>query len=926
MKPLLFLLLLISQVSFAQHFADKIEQLYKIRHIDSVLNIGTPLLKQAELYKNVNTNNYKLDTSISKLYHILGRSYLEKGLYPKAIQYTSQAVALRKNQNNPNYTAFSYYNLGMCYEMSNISLIKAKDCYQQSAILSLQPFHKVRSLNALSEILYTMGDYTTGIVQIRNAINIYKKRSNLESFIANSYYIMGKNLIGLEDYKNALIQFQNASVLFEKNKKGSCPYNNIGLVYMGLKNYPMSRLYYQKGLSYERQQNLLYEYTHYANNIAFTYIDEKNWQKAQLILEYATQQIEEKFSTAKDEQISRVYENLGNVYVEQKQFDKAFTSYQKGLKHFPNLVLQQDNPYPQHLTSVSNKVYLLGILDSKMDAYRALCKYKPNEKYLKKSLACATLADQLIDLMRYEHTEEQSKLFWRKQSHAIYENAIETAYLLKDARSMFHFMEKSRAILLLDALKNLNAKTVLSPSQQEQEENLRYAVIGLQNRLSSLPENDPQKNTTAEKLLKTKEEYQNFIKGLEKTNPAYYRLKYQQQYVSLPDFQKYLDKHQQSFIHTFVGDSAVYVMGVGATDVKLHKIRLKPYRELVSKLLSMAHKGFMTSNEYTQVAYRLYAMLLVPIRSVLTERVIVSFDGEFIPLDMLSFSVAKPQLLLSKYAFSYAYSANVLAQYKSQGFWASRKTLGFAPIIYPYNKQLSTLTGADKYLNEIQKYYLSGETYTGSVATKAMFKEKLGQGFQLIQLFTHAQANLTDIPVIYFADGAVSLNELYNFPSTQAEMVSLSACETGIGQLSGGEGIMSLARGFAYLGVPTTLTTLWSVEDKATYEITQLFYQYLAQGDAKDIALWKAKKEYAANNPNPYYWAGVVVVGNTDSLASQRWLFLLVGIVFLSFLTLLGIRYYHYKRYSGSGLTPYHAIRGSGLTCCEQNSLFSALK
>jgi CHAT domain-containing protein len=71
----------------------------------------------------------------------------------------------------------------------------------------------------------------------------------------------------------------------------------------------------------------------------------------------------------------------------------------------------------------------------------------------------------------------------------------------------------------------------------------------------------------------------------------------------------------------------------------------------------------------------------------------------------------------------------------------------------------------------------------------------------------------------------------------------LSACQTNIGKNATGEGIMSFARGFANLDVPSTVSTLWSV-DNATYQITELFYKYLSDGYEKDIALQKAQLDY----------------------------------------------------------------------------------
>ena len=68
-----------------------------------------------------------------------------------------------------------------------------------------------------------------------------------------------------------------------------------------------------------------------------------------------------------------------------------------------------------------------------------------------------------------------------------------------------------------------------------------------------------------------------------------------------------------------------------------------------------------------------------------------------------------------------------------------------------------------------------------------------------------------------------------------------------------GEGVFSLARGFAAAGIPSTVTTLWEIDEKATYQLTELFYQYLKEGNTGDVAIQKAKLEFIARNDVEYF-------------------------------------------------------------------------
>ena len=162
--------------------------------------------------------------------------------------------------------------------------------------------------------------------------------------------------------------------------------------------------------------------------------------------------------------------------------------------------------------------------------------------------------------------------------------------------------------------------------------------------------------------------------------------------------------------------------------------------------------------------------------------------------------------------------------------------------------------------------------------------------FRVIQLYTHSSdSSINNEPVIYFADSALYLSDLISEFIPLTRLVVLSACETAKGKIYQGEGVFSFNRGFAALGIPAAITNLWSVDSKSTYELTELFYKYLADGEPTDIALQKAKLHFIQNgdkeNELPYYWAAPILVGNTEVIQfnhSFRWIWLLAGVIGLS--------------------------------------------
>lgn len=91
-------------------------------------------------------------------------------------------------------------------------------------------------------------------------------------------------------------------------------------------------------------------------------------------------------------------------------------------------------------------------------------------------------------------------------------------------------------------------------------------------------------------------------------------------------------------------------------------------------------------------------------------------------------------------------------------------------------------------------------------------------------------------------------------------------------------------RGFAAIGIPSTIASLWEVENSSTYKLTELFYQYLAKGMPVDVALQNAKKEFIKSSPRekqlPYYWAAPILTGQTDPIELKKnffWIYILAG-------------------------------------------------
>jgi CHAT domain-containing protein len=120
------------------------------------------------------------------------------------------------------------------------------------------------------------------------------------------------------------------------------------------------------------------------------------------------------------------------------------------------------------------------------------------------------------------------------------------------------------------------------------------------------------------------------------------------------------------------------------------------------------------------------------------------------------------------------------------------------------------------------------------------------------------------------------MHELYGLDLSNAELAVLSACETGIGKTFSGEGVFSMARGFAYAGCPTIVMSLWKVNDKYTAELMTGFYKNLNKKNNIVESLTNSKRAFISNSDeykaHPSNWAAFIPVGKNPVVVKRSYM------------------------------------------------------
>lgn len=845
--------------------------------------------------------------------HEIGVLYYMDNQINEAIDATRLALGYRLHSSPLDTVKLgkSNHNLGV-FHRRQYAFKKAIPFFR-SAIEVYLRIHSYRAIGSMRELAICygeLGEYGLAQNSIRQAIRLANEMKE-EAFLAECYVDLGKLLLQQRQYRPAidtlmladdiLNQFDLSTDPFLMRSHAAC-LHNLAFAWDELESHTKARDYYKAS---KQRALLLRDTALLIKNQISIGITNRKMNQYDLAMSYFEQAMQV-LDQWQDFTLRAIcYNNLGDIYFDQQAYQKALSYYHLAVHTLLPAIPPDDTdqlPQPSQMGQVAQPYDLLVYLMDKAKAWRALHEQNKNVALLQKALEAYRLADHVHDIMRLQQLSQETKHYWRSEAKTLYAKALEVAYLLQDEAAAFYFLEKSKSILLLEALLVQDVQGLLPENMSEQEHALQKQINDLLLEMEYVEEEALKKKQQA--LLKVRQSYQDFLDRMRKQYPAYYNLRYASDMLSLSETLTLLKSPQSNMIHYFTGPEYIYALRISQNDIFFYRFKNHAqFKQLLQQMLAYFENRSLIAEDpegYSEVAEALANLLYNPLwgegKPPTDANVIIIPDGllSLIPFEALmltgeSASFQVKNSLLFHQMIQYGYSATVLKyqQERTAKLYGAGNIAFFAPFA-ERQAESPPLPFSKKVLDGLQGRF-SGYYLSGMNAGWQAFNQYAPQA-RILHFSTHGTAGSANIaPAIVLADTLLRLPQLYNM-SLSCQLAVLSACETGVGTVQEGEGVINLGRGFAYAGTSGLTTSLWKVDDEATAQLMNFFYRRLAKGESSAHALRNAKLDYL-NQPGlraikttPYFWSSLVFWGynapvELDEKGLSVWWFALSGAI-----------------------------------------------
>ncbi|MEA5462499.1 tetratricopeptide repeat protein [Leptothoe sp. PORK10 BA2] len=822
----------------------------------------------------------------------IGRLYSALGERQTALDYYQQSLTLSQAEGDRTGEARTLSNIGTIYNDLG-ERQTALAYYQQALPIRREVGDRSGEANTLGHIglvYYSLGEWATALDYYQQALPLQRAvgdrfgEADTLNSIGGVYDILG-------DWETALDYYQQAlpirRAVGDRNGE-AVTLTNLGTVYYTLSDQATALDYYQQALSLSQALKDPQRQATVLNNMGAVYDDLGELQTS---LDYYQQALSLQQTLGDRDGEGNTLNNLGYVYALLGELETALDYYQQAL------------PLRRAVGDRDGAVTTLGNLALLYQAQGQL------DKALTEINAAITLIEDLR--LAVSPGELRSSYFATVQRY--YQVKTELLMQLGRPEEAFETSEASRARVLLELLSeaNVDIRQGVDPTLLTQEQSLKTELQQIESRRTALRSGDytqPEAAAIDRESETVLQQLENTLAEIRRASPAYADT-VQPRPLTLDQIQQQVLDDDTVLLQYALGEDQSYLWIVGPEQFQSVVL---PGREEINTAASTFRNALANPGPVGLVRRPAQALttMILPELPAWTQgkRLLVAGDGILSEVPFAALAVPgaeRYEPLLSQYEILSQPSISAVSVLRQQLGNRPEQPLSVAvladPVYQPTDERLKQASNTDlpreaeRNLRDMNLQAIQPLPFTRTEAdgilqlaqqrnlrSLAAFDfeanydwvtdPKLGD-YGVVHLATHGFINpvnpqlsgvvlsLVDEQGNRRDDGFLRLHDIFNL-KLSAELVVLSACQTGRGEQVSGEGIIGLSRGFMYAGAERVAVSLWNVNDEATANLMTEFYRYLLEeNQAPAAALRTAQLDMWEAGQSPYYWAAFTLQG-----------------------------------------------------------------
>jgi CHAT domain-containing protein len=755
------------------------------------------------------------------------------------------------------------------------------------------------------------GDYFNAELQLFEAKklleNAFKKD---EVLLARLYTSIGAIIQYSGRYADALNYAKKALEIRLKNGEKQLgvawSYHNLAVHYYQMKHYKESLPYYRKSVEIftellgDKHPKTLESMTHLAESL----IELKSYEEAEKLLKHIITIKDNSTYRLALRQLAGIEENLGHIAKSEQILKSVETIL---LKIYP--IAHPDlaefyRDFGNFYKRINQNKKAIDCFNKSINANVLNGKIANSRLYLKSFSDLLVLTDRVEDEQILKCFDLAGAIIAKCSKDAdlqailaeirqFYESLLYQQFNSKiNKEIVFHCFEASKSLFLSSALKEKDLfKIAEVPFELQKKYNdfknsaIYYEQLWLNYEFNNDSLNAERYRNLAESteknLLLIKSEIEKKYPLINKTGNVGFS--YEQALKTIDE--------KELFLCYFTGEKHNYMLALTKNNFQFKLLEKDILPDLISLLQQFYYPDLLENDisksfNIFKEKSNLLAAALLPKNEILNtvDKICIIPDGflYYLPFELLPYLKTQETknflnfpYLIKRFPIRYAYSFDVLAK-QQQKIKNKHKTIfaAFAPLYNFETEEHLPLPAAMMELEALKNSY-SGSFHAGRPILKNKFLTAVSQNPELLHLAMHAYApDTSEAYLLLSGQDKLFMHEIMKLNLDKTALVVLSACQTGLGGLSKGEGLMSLGRAFAYAGVKSVMTTSWPLHDKSAVVLMSSFYAYLEKGYKKSEALRLAKLDFISNSgemqAHPMFWAAAIIWGNDEPLLIKK--------------------------------------------------------